>query len=133
MHPEQINALVLAYLGDAILEVLVRDHLVMDLGVLKPNDLQKRAVSYVGAKSQAAFMRACKNEDWLSEEEMGWYRRGRNTKGRRAIKNLDVMTHNESSGFEAVLGTLHILGNEDRIQEIFELYCRFIETEKEAL
>ena len=129
MRPELYNALVLAYLGDAVLEVLVRDYLVLKKGIVKPNDLQKQAVAYVSAKAQAAFMRACKENAWLSEEELSWYRRGRNTKGRRNVKNMDIQTHNESSGFEAVLGTLHLTNKEMRIQEIFEKYTAFIESE----
>lgn len=129
MQPELMNALVLAYLGDAVLEVLVRDYLVMKKGISKPNDLQKAAVHYVSARSQAAFMKACKQENWLDENEMNWYRRGRNTKGRRNVKNMDVMTHNESTGFETVIGTLHLLERDQRIQIIFEKYCRFVEEE----
>lgn len=130
MRPELYNALVLAYLGDAVLEVLVRDYLVLEKGIVKPNDLQKKAVSYVGAKAQAAFMVSCKEHGWLSEEELSWYRRGRNTKGRRNVKNMDILTHNESSGFEAVLGTLHLMHNQQRIQEIFNRYTEFVESEE---
>jgi len=122
-----MNALVLAYIGDSVLEVLVRDHLVLNKNVQKVNDLQKRAVSYVGAKGQAAFMKKCKEEQWFTEEEMAIYRRGRNSKGRKVVKNMDVATHNESTGFEAVLGSLHLENKHERILEIFEIYCKFIE------
>ncbi len=54
--PELINASVLAYLGDSIFEVLVRDYLVKESGFVKPNDLQREAVKYVSASSHAAFM-----------------------------------------------------------------------------
>ena len=127
MQAELINALVLAYIGDGVLEVLVRDHLVLNHGILKPSDLQTKAVAYVGAKGQAAFIKKCKEENYLTEQEMNWYRRGRNAKGRKVVKNMDVATHNESTGFEAVLGCLHLKHEEQRIQEIFDLYCQFIE------
>jgi len=131
MRPELYNALVLAYLGDAVLEVLVRDYLVLKKGIAKPNELQKTAVAYVSAKAQASFMKACKDYHWMNEEELSWYRRGRNTKGRRNVKNMDIQTHNESSGFEAVLGTLHLKNDQDRIQALFEKYVMFIEKEEE--
>ena len=57
MQAGQLNILVLAYLGDSVLEVLVRDHLVLNRNIQKVNDLQKNAVAYVGAKGQAAFMK----------------------------------------------------------------------------
>lgn len=130
MKVELINALVLAYIGDGVLEVLVRDHLVLNRHIQKPNELQKSAVAYVGAKGQASFIKKCKEENWLTEEEWDWYRRGRNSKGRKVVKNMDVATHNESTGFEAVLGCLHLNQNQERINEIFELYKKFIEEEK---
>ncbi len=127
MQAELINVLVLAYIGDGVLEGLVRDHLVLNRNILKVNDLQKQAVRYVGAKGQAAFMKQCKIEGWLTEEEMAMYRRGRNAKGRKVSKNMDIATHNESTGFEAVLGMLHLQNKQDRILEIFEIYYSFIE------
>lgn len=127
MQAELCNVLVLAYIGDSVLEVFVRDRLVLNKNIQKVNDLQKNAVAYVGAKGQAAFMKKCKEEQWLTEQEMAIYRRGRNAKGRKVVKNMDVATHNESTGFEAVLGYLHLLNKEERIKEIFEIYCHFIE------
>ena len=127
MQAGQLNILVLAYLGDSVLEVLVRDHLVLNRNIQKVNDLQKNAVAYVGAKGQATFMKKCKEENWLTEEEMAIYRRGRNAKGRKVVKNMDVATHNESTGFEAVIGWLHLCDQHERIKEIFEVYHQFIE------
>lgn len=69
MQAELINSLVLAYIGDAVLEVKVRDYLVLNKNIAKPNDLQKKAVSYVSAKAQAAFLKYCKEENLLSEKE----------------------------------------------------------------
>lgn len=130
MHPELMNALVLAYLGDAVFEVMVRDYLVLKKGIVKPNDLQKKAVDYVSAKAQAAFMKYAKKQALLLDEEWDWYRRGRNTKGRQRVKNMTVQTHNESTGFEAIIGVLHLLNQKERIDEIFQQYCWFIESEE---
>lgn len=81
MRPELINASVLAYLGDSIFEVLVRDYLVKESGFVKPNDLQREAVKYVSASSHAAFMHDMLDEEFFSADEVGTYKRGRNTKG----------------------------------------------------
>ena len=131
MNPKLMNALVLAYIGDAVLEVRVRDYLVLEKHVAKPHDLQRAAERYVSAKAQASFIRICKDKNWLNEDEWSCYRRGRNTKGRMRVKNMTVQTHNESTGFEALLGTLHLLKQEKRLDELLCLYFRFIEGESQ--
>lgn len=127
MRPELYNPLVLAYIGDAILEVYVREYLVLEKNIQKPNQLQKMAVQYVSAKAQATFLKEAIANEWLSEEEISWYKRGRNAKNSRYLKNTDVRTHNESSGFEALIGTLHLNGNDERLNSLFKIYTSFIE------
>ncbi|HEX5563932.1 MAG TPA: ribonuclease III domain-containing protein, partial [Sporosarcina sp.] len=68
---------------------------------------------------------------FLTEEEQAIFRRGRNTKSGSVPKNTDVQTYNASSGFEAILGYLHLRGDELRIQDILEESIRFIEQPKE--
>jgi len=126
MKPELMNALTLAYIGDAVFEVRVRDYLVNELNILKVNDLQKASVLFVSAKAQAAFIHKALEEEWLSEDEVRLYKRGRNTKGHN-VKNKSILTHNQSSGFEAVIGYLHMIGDEARIDEIFEKYVGFVQ------
>ena len=113
MRPELINASVLAYLGDSIFEVLVRDYLVKESGFVKPNDLQREAVKYVSASSHAAFMHDMLDEEFFSADEVGTYKRGRNTKG---SKN-ESLDHMHSTGFEAVIGTLYLEENFDRYKQ----------------
>lgn len=122
MRPELINANVLAYLGDGIFEVLVRDYLVKDSGLVKPNDLQKEAIKYVSASSHAAFMHEMIDRDFFSEREIDIYKRGRNTKGGKN-ESLD---HMHSTGFEAIIGTLYLEEDLKRIKEIFDQYKLYI-------
>lgn len=126
MRPELTNALVLAYLGDAYLELLVRDHLFRNTDIAKPNDYQKAAVALVSAKSQMEFMKVALEKNWFSEKEVETYKRGRNTKS--GTKNESV-AHSYSSGFEAIIGHYYVLGNIERIEEIFREYLAFFETE----
>ena len=80
MRPELINAAVLAYLGDSVFEMMVRDYLVKESGLVKLNDFQKEAIKYVSASSHAKFMHVMMDEGFFSDIEIGIYKRGRNTK-----------------------------------------------------
>lgn len=124
MRPDLINAGVLAYLGDSVFELMVRDYLVKDSGLVKLNDFQKEAVKYVCASSHAKFMHEMLAEEFFSETEIGIYKRGRNTKGG---KN-ESLEHMHSTGFEAIIGTLYLEEDFGRMKEIFNRYKIFIET-----
>lgn len=123
MRADLINPLILAYLGDAIFEVMVREYLVVELGIRKPNDLQKKAITFVSASGQRKFIELALENQWLQEKEILIYKRGRNTK---AGKN-ETVDHSYSTGFEAIIGQLHLEGQTDRIDEIFTLYKTIFE------
>lgn len=127
---KQIKALALAYMGDAVYEQAIREHLLRS-GRVKPNVLHREATHYVSAKSQAATLKMMQESGFLTEEEEAIMRRGRNAKSGSVPKNTDVVTYNYSSGFEAVIGYLHLLGREERVKEIIGESIRFIEMPKE--
>ena len=106
---KQLNALAFAYMGDAVYEQAIREHLLRS-GRVKPNMLHKEATNYVSAKSQASIVRNMQQTGFLTEEEEAVLRRGRNAKSGSVPKNTDVVTYNYSSGFEAVFGYLYLLG-----------------------
>lgn len=126
MRPELINPLALAYLGDGVFEVYVREFLLVECKITKPDLLQKEAIQFVSAKAQAEFMKEAIIQKWVSEEEIRIYKRGRNAKNTRVMKNTSVITHNQSSGFEALIGHLYLMHEDERISEIFELYKNFV-------
>lgn len=126
MRPELINPLALAYLGDGVFEVYVREYLLVEREITKPDLLQKEAIQFVSAKAQAEFMKEAINNQWVNEEEIRIYKRGRNAKNTRVMKNTSVITHNQSSGFEALIGHLYLMHEDERILEIFELYKDFV-------
>ena len=107
MRPELLNALTLAYLGDALFEVYIREYLILEKGITKPNDLQKASVSYVSAVAQAYFMKVARESGFLTPEELAIYKRGRNTKAHNKSHSR-TLTHNQSSGFEALIGHLYL-------------------------
>lgn len=113
----QLNGLALAYVGDAIYETYVRDFLVRS-GQTRPNKLHHAATHYVSAKAQAMLIEAMQTEELLSEEEILIYRRGRNAKSHTSAKNTDIMTYRMSTGFEALMGYLHLLERKERLEEL---------------
>ena len=126
MKPELINPLALTYLGDGVFEVYVREYLIVEKNITKPDLLQKEAIQFVSAKAQAEFMKEAICNQWVNDEEIRIYKRGRNAKNTRTMKNTSVIVHNQSSGFEALIGHLYLLQNDERIAEIFELYKEFV-------
>ncbi|HEX6922669.1 MAG TPA: Mini-ribonuclease 3 [Bacillales bacterium] len=126
MDVKQMNALALAYVGDAVLELYVRKHLI-SLGLTKPNDLHKRAVDYVSAEGQANVLHRLIEAGELDDEEAAVVRRGRNAKSGSVPKNVEVQTYRHGTAFEALIGYHHLNGNEKRIKEIAALMFRWIE------
>lgn len=114
---KQLNSLALAYMGDAVLEQYVREHLLRS-GRVKPNTLHKEATKYVSAKAQANVVRSMLQEKFLTEEEEAILRRGRNAKSGTIPKNTDLQTYKYSTGFEAVIGSLYLQGQSERVREI---------------
>ena len=116
---KQLNSLALAYMGDAVLEQYVREHLLRS-GRVKPNTLHKEATKYVSAKAQAKVVHNMLEAKFLSDEEEAILRRGRNAKSGTVPKNTDLQTYKYSTGFEAVIGSLYLQGQAERVREIIE-------------
>ncbi|UQS87021.1 Mini-ribonuclease 3 [Nicoliella spurrieriana] len=111
---QQLNGIVLAYLGDAVYEVYIRKHL-LTLGITKPNRLQKVATKYVSAKAQAALIDLMHTDGILSDEEELVFKRGRNAKSYTHAKNTSVVTYRISTGFEALMGYLSLSDQSSRL------------------
>lgn len=112
-----LNVLVLAYLGDSIYEVKIRDYLVHK-GITKVKDLQQEAISYVSAKSQCEFLTKMLDENFLTEEEVDIVKRARNHKVAHRPKSTDIITYKYATGLEALIGALYLEKKHDRIDEI---------------
>lgn len=128
---KQLNALALAYMGDAVLERAVREHLLVN-GMIRPNALHREATKYVSAKAQSHIVHTMLDQGFLTEDEQATYRRGRNAKSGTVPKNTDVQTYRASSGFEAVLGSVYLLGQQERVEELLEFAIACIEQLKEG-
>ncbi|MEG9298766.1 Mini-ribonuclease 3 [Mangrovibacillus sp. Mu-81] len=117
---KQINALALAYMGDAVYETYVRQFL-LTKGKIKPNQLHRAATNYVSAKAQAAILKKLFEEDRLTDEEVSIVKRGRNAKSGSVPKNTDVQTYNHSTAFEALIGYLFLLNRTERLEELIKI------------
>ena len=111
----QIPALALAYLGDCIYELIIRTMLV-ESGKGHVNELNRISSGYAKAPTQAAMMR--KLETMLTDEEISFYKRGRNTKSGSVAKSGTVAEYRSATGFEALMGFLYLEGRMERIMEL---------------
>ena len=116
-----LNGIALAYAGDAVYEIFVRDYL-LSQGITKPGELQKTAVKFVSAKAQAFLISEMEKDDILTEEELVYFKRGRNAHSKTTAKNTAVVTYRISTGFEAVFGFNHLTHKHDRVAFLAD-YC----------
>jgi 2-C-methyl-D-erythritol 2,4-cyclodiphosphate synthase len=113
-----LSAQSVAYLGDAVLELYVRKHL-LSKGINKGNKLHKKALDYVSANSQADIVEHIIGE--FSDEELRIFKWGRNSSGGCVPKNAEVKEYRYSTGLEALLGYLYIRKDTNRLEEIIDL------------
>ena len=123
---DQLNALALAYMGDAVYEQSIREHLLRS-GRAKPNILHRQSTTFVSAKAQAVVLKRLTEEGFLTEAELAIMRRGRNAKSGSVPKNTDVQTYNFSTAFEAVLGWLYLKEEQARVDEIISYAIEIVE------
>ena len=107
-----ISPVVLAFVGDAVYSLFVRERLVFSSDY-KTGELNKLATGEVKATAQAEFVKEIM--PLLTEEELAIYKRGRNAKKGTRSKSASVANYNASTGFEALLGYLYVLGENDRL------------------
>lgn len=107
-----LNPVVLAFVGDAVYSLYVREKLVLTSDA-KTGELNKLAVSMVKATAQAELI--TKLIPFLTEEEISVFKRARNSKKPTKAKSATIAEYNLSTGFEAVIGYLYLIGETDRI------------------
>ncbi|CAM3561749.1 ribonuclease III [Erysipelothrix sp. HDW6B] len=122
----QLSGNVLAFIGDAVLSLQVRQHLVAQ-GITKTKQLQELSTRFVSAKSQALFMKNLLENDALTEEEMVMYKRGRNAKSTSIAKNADVTTYRIATGFEALWGYLYETQQTERLDQLWNAFIETVE------
>ena len=111
------SPLALAYIGDAIYDLIIRT-VVVERANRPANQLHHITVQYVKASAQALIVQALMEE--LTEEEQAVYRRGHNSKPHTMAKNASTGDYLKATGFEAVLGYLYLNGRMDRVLELIK-------------
>ena len=111
------SPLALAYIGDAIYDLVIRT-VVVERANRPANQLHRITVQYVKASAQTLIVQALMEE--LTEEEQAVYRRGHNSKPHTMAKNASAGDYMKATGFEAVLGYLYLNGQMDRVLELIK-------------
>lgn len=117
----QLNGNVLAFIGDAVLSLQVREYLV-SLNITNSDKLQKLSTQFVSAKAQATFIKRLIEDNILTEEELLFFRRGRNAKSQSVAKNQTIGDYRNATGFEALWGYLYLEKYYDRLEFLWNLF-----------
>lgn len=129
MEASLYNGLALAYIGDAVYELRVRNH-VMSQGLTKVNGMHVHAVKYTKGEAQASVIRYFKEQDILTSDELEYYKRGRNASVAKVRKNISRIDYLEGTGFEALIGYLYLSGKTERMNELMNRALEFIDEGK---
>ena len=122
----KINTTALAYLGDAVYEVVIREMILSGF----PQDAGKahrHAVKYVSAEGQAKAARQMLSDGWLRDGEASLLKRARNHRSMSRPQHADPRDYKYATGFEALLGYLHLKGDDERVREIAEKAVEIID------
>ncbi|MGE5627759.1 MAG: Mini-ribonuclease 3 [Solirubrobacterales bacterium] len=114
----QLNPLTLAFIGDAVYELFVRTHILNEKSQMSPHKMHVEAIKYVKAHSQSEIIKRI--QDDLTEEEMYFFKKGRNAKSGTVPKNADVQEYRFATGFECLLGYLYVTQNNERLEYILD-------------
>lgn len=118
MNANELSTAALAYLGDAVIELLVREKLVSD-GFSDSGNLNRESLKYVKAGAQAEAMRSIL--PLLTEEETAVFKRGRNMSGGNVPKSATMSEYRTATGMEVLFGYLHVTEQRERINELFKM------------
>ena len=115
----EVNSLALAYIGDAVYELCVREYL-LSKKIFKVKNLQQESIKYVSAKGQYKVLIKMIDSQFFTEEELNIIFRARNHKIDHRPKSCDVVTYKYATGFEAIIGYWYLNKNYNRINEMLE-------------
>ncbi len=115
---DTVPSLSLAFLGDAVYAVHVREYLIRNKPYLKPDALHREANKLVSARAQAEALHFLRQSELLTEEEWDIAKKARNKSSATRAKNASIKEYRNASGLEALVGHLALTDNEARITEL---------------
>lgn len=118
LDPIQYSSLNLAYIGDDVYDLIIRNYL-LSKGNEAVNNINKHASALVKAGTQSQLIEILKEH--LTEEEHAVYKRGRNAKSATSAKNATIAEYRRATGFEALMGYLFLLGRYERLVELVRI------------
>lgn len=116
----------LAYLGDAVYELEIRQY-ILQSGYQDVNKLHKYAVKFTSGEAQAKIMEYFLANEVLNEEEITYYKRGRNSHHSKNRRSISVVSYKMATGFEALIGFLYLTEQKERLNELFALIIKIVE------
>lgn len=126
LNPKEINTTALAFIGDAVYEVFVREY-VMAAGECRADRLHRQAVRYVKADAQALAVKSLMR-DFLTDDEIAIVKRARNHKSVSKSRSAGPVAYKLATAFEALLGYLYLSESRERLLEIAGEAVRRIES-----
>lgn len=115
-NPKNLSPQTLAFVGDGVFDLLVREHLV-SIAIRPVGELNKLKVELVNCRAQAEFIKTLM--PLLSDEEVAVFKRGRNCYTSNTPKNSSKADYHAATGLEALFGYLYLNNNLKRIKELF--------------
>ena len=119
----------LAYIGDAIYELKIREY-ILEKGYQDVNKLHKYVVKFTSGESQALIIDYLIKNDCLSEEEISYFKRGRNSGHSKNRRSISVISYKKATGFEAMIGYLYLSHQHERLTELMKIIIEIVEEDK---
>lgn len=116
----------LAYVGDAIYELKIREYL-LEKGYQDVNKLHKYAVKFTSGESQALIVDYLIRNSLITEEEIGYFKRGRNSGHSKNRRSISVISYKKATGFEAMIGYLYLSNQQERLNSLLGEIIKIVE------
>jgi ribonuclease-3 family protein len=120
------NGETLAYVGDAIYELRIREY-ILSTGYQDVNKLHKYAVKFTSGENQAKIIDYLIKENLVTEEEISYFKRGRNSGHSKNRRSISVISYKKATGFEAMIGYLYLENKKERLDEILDIVIKIVE------
>lgn len=124
MDINTFNGLSLAYIGDAVYELYIREY-TLSLGYQKVNRLHQIVTKYTSGNAQSEIIHYYLQNNVLSEAEIDIFKKGRNSHVNTSRKNMRLCDYLDATGFEALIGYLYLHGMIDRLKYLISLAIDF--------